>query len=140
MKRLLLPAGLFAVLTVVSGCTAPEARVPLPPLPEENPPPFRYSELLERARYQAAGATEAFYRNRWGELEEFAKGLEQTARFLPKAEAVPARRRENLAILSADLGKESARLREAARGQDSKACNDAMTRVNATVRELRPDD
>jgi hypothetical protein len=137
MKRLLPAAVLLAAM---AGCTAPEQRVPLPPLPEENPPPFRYSELLERARYQAAGATEAYYRNRWGEVEEFAKGLEQTARFLPKAEAVPARRKENLVVLSADLGKESTRLREAARAQDGKACNEAMTRVNATVRELRPED
>src|SRR5947209_8497644 len=135
MKRLLPAAVLFAAL---AGCTAPEQRVPLPPLPEENPPNFRYSELLERARYQAAGATEAYYRNRWGELEEFAKGLEQTARFLPKAEAVPARRKENLAVLSRDLGQEAARLREASRTQDSKVANEAMTRVNTPVRELRP--
>src|ERR1051326_7660318 len=101
MRRLLPPVALLLALV---GCQPPQERVPLPPLPEENPPNFRYSELMDRARYQAAGATEAFYRNHWGELESFAKGLEQTARFMPKAEAVPARRKESLAILSGDLG------------------------------------
>jgi hypothetical protein len=136
MKRLL-PAVAVAALASLAGCQAPQERVPLPPL---NDTTYRYSDLMERARYQAAGATEAFYRNHWGELEEFAKGLEQTARYLPKAEAVPARRKENLAVLSRDLGTEATLLREAAAKQDVNACNQVMTRVNAKVRELRPED
>jgi hypothetical protein len=135
--RRLLPA--VAVLAILAGCQAPQERVPLPPLPEENPPTLRYNDLLERARYQAAGANEAFYRNHWGEVEEFAKGLEQTARFLPKAEAVPARRKETLAVLSKDLGDDAAKLREAAAKQDVKLCNEVMGRVNAKVRDLGPD-
>ena len=87
-------------LVVVVGCQAPPERVPLRPLPEDSLP-LPYSELLTRARVQATGATESYYINRWGDLEDYARGLEQTARFLGKATEVPATHKAKLAVAGA---------------------------------------
>jgi hypothetical protein len=135
MSRILC-AGLIVALA--SGCQMPPERLPLRPLPEDGPP-LAYSELLTRARFQAAGATEAFYVNRWADLEDFARGLEQTARFLPKAVEVPAGHKDKLPGEATDLEKEAARLREAAKAQNVKEVNEVLQRVNLKVRELRLD-
>jgi hypothetical protein len=127
------------VLAVVAGCQAPAERVPLRPLPEDSLP-LPYSELLTRARIQASGATESFYVNRWGDLEDFARGLEQTAHFLGKATEVPATHRAKLAGEAMDLEKDAGQLRDAAKSQDAKRTNEVMQRVNLKVRELRLDN
>jgi hypothetical protein len=136
MKRAL-AVGL--VLCGLAGCALPPERAALPPLPEDSQP-LPYAELLTRARLQSAAATEAFYVDRWTDLEEAAKSLEQTARFLAKAKEVPARHKENLATEAADLGKEAAKLRDAAKTQDVKQVNEIMQRINLQVRELRPEN
>jgi hypothetical protein len=135
MKRILLVGCL--VLTL-SACQLPPERVPLQRLPE-NGPPLPYAELLTRARAQATVATEAFYVNRWTDLEDAAKGLEQTARYLAKAEDVPARQKDTLGVISGDLGKEAVKLREAATAKDVKQANDTLQRIHLKVRELRLD-
>ena len=105
MKRFLLTG---ALLLSLSACQLPPERVPLQRLPE-NGPPLPYAELLTRARAQATVATEAFYVNRWADLEDAAAGLEQTARFLKvseeyrKAPAV-ARQRMYLESMERALG------------------------------------
>jgi hypothetical protein len=130
----------FSLLLVLSGCQLPPERVPLRPLPEEGGVlPVPYAELLTRARYQVSLATEAFYLDRWGELEDAAKGLEQTARFLPKATEVPPKQKDALPVLSADLGKEAAKLRDAARQKQVKESNEALQQLHLKVRELRLD-
>ncbi len=128
----------IALLAVAGGCQLPPEAVPPRPLPE-NSPPLPYAELLTRARSQASGATEAFYVNRWTDLEDYARGLEQTARFLARATEVPAAHRPKLAAESADLAREAGRLREAARAQDVRQANEVMQRINLKVRELRLD-
>ena len=126
------------VLLTVVGCQIPQDRLP-PELPEAvGPRP--YAELLTRARAQAKVATEAFYINKWGDLEDAARGLEQTARYLTKAEEVPSARRQALTTLSDDLGREAGQLRKAAQTKDEKETTAVLTRINFKVRELRPEE
>jgi hypothetical protein len=126
------------VLLFLAGCQLPPERLPLQPLSETSPP-LPYSELLTRARYQATSATEAFYVNRWGDLEDVAKGLAQTARFLKKSIEVPANHKDRLAAEADDVEAEANRLVTAAKAQDVKLANEIMQRVNLKVRELRLD-
>ena len=134
MKRLLLPA--MVLFLLLTGCQLPPERVPLQRLPE-NGPPLPYAELLTRARAQAMAGTEAFYRDKWTEVEDAAKALEQTARFLAKAEEVPAKNKDNLTELSGDLAKEANKLKEAAAAKKIDETNEALKRINAKVRALR---
>lgn len=133
MLRLLLVSGAALALC---GCQLPADRSSLRPLPEEVQP-LPYAELLTRARAQASIATEAFYVNRWNDLEDAAHGLEVTARYLPKAEDVPTANKDSLVVVSGDLGKEAVSLREAAKTQDVKKTNDILQRVHLKIRELR---
>jgi hypothetical protein len=135
MLRLLLVGGVAAALC---GCQLPADRASLRPLPDDVQP-LPYAELLTRARAQASIATEAFYVNRWNDLEEAAHGLEQTARYLPKSEDVPPANKDTLAVVSGDLGKEAVNLRDAAKSQDVKKTNDILQRVHFKIRELRLD-
>src|SRR3954451_4550336 len=126
------------VLLSLAGCQVPQDRLP-PDLPE-TVGPRPYAELLTRARAQAKVATEAFYINKWGDLEDAARGLEQTARYLTRAEEVPSARKQALAKLSDDLGKEAGELRKAAQSKDEKETTAVLTRINFKVRELRPEE
>lgn len=130
-------AGLLVVF--VAGCAVPPDRVPLQPLPETGQA-LPYAELLTRARAQAREANDAYYVNRWGDLEDLAKGLEQTARFLAKAEEVPAKNKATLNEVTSDLAKAATRLKEAAVAKNVKEATEAMRLVNQKVRELRLTD
>src|SRR5262245_44476895 len=105
----------LVTLSAVS-CQLPPDRTPLKTLPDE-PVALPYAELLTRARAQATNATAAFYVNKWDDLEDSARGLEQTARYLPKAQEVPVKHKDTLTSLSAELGKEAAKLRDAAKAK-----------------------
>lgn len=126
-------------LLVFAGCQVPPERLPLMPLPEDGPP-LPYADAVARARAQAMTGTEAFYVNRWGDLEDAARGLEQTARFLVKASDVPVRHRDTLAVQAGDLGKDALQLREAAKAKDLKTANELLQRINLKVRELRAEN
>jgi hypothetical protein len=132
MKRLLL----LGCVVCAGSCQAPPERAPLQRLPE-NGPPLPYAELLTRARAQATLATEAFYVNHWTDMEEAARGLEQTARFLAKSEDVPGNRREHLPSASSDLAKEANKLRDAAVAKSEKDSAEVLQRLHRMVRELR---
>jgi hypothetical protein len=134
MSRIALAAVLFTLI----GCQLPSERPAPPPLLEDSPP-LTYSELLTRARQQASAATDAFYINRWGDLQEDAKGLEQTARFLKRATDVPASHASKLEGEAEELRADASRLLESARNQDVNKTNEAMQRINMKVRELRAD-
>lgn len=145
MNRILLPG---MVLLLLAGCVAPAERVPLQPLPE-NGQVLPYPELLTRARAQASAANEAFYVNRWTDLEDLAKGLEQTARFLAKAQEVPARNKDVLKAVTDDLSKNALKLKAAAAAQNAKDgneaqnvkdANDALQQINLKIRQLRLTD
>ena len=129
---------LGAIVLFLAGCQSPAERLPINRLPDDSPP-LPYAELLTRARMQASAANEAFYVNRWSDLQDAAQGLEQTARFLSKATEVPAPQKEKLPDRSASLGKEAGALRQAAQAQDVTKTNEALQRVNLQVRELRLD-
>jgi hypothetical protein len=144
MKRVLLPG--LAVL--LASCVAPPERVPLQPLPE-NGQVLPYPELLTRARAQASAANEAFYVNRWTDLEDLAKGLEQTARFLAKAQEVPAKNKDILKEVTDDIAKSALKLKAAAAAQNTKSgteaqnvkdANDSLQQINLKVRQLRLTD
>jgi hypothetical protein len=137
MKRTLL-TGWF-VLIFLSGCTVgPAEREPLRLLPEDRPP-LPYADLLTRARLQSTTATEAFYVDKWNDVDDAAKGLEQTARFLAKAQDVPPKQKDSLPKASDDLAKEAKQLSEAAKVKDAKKVNESLTRIQLMVRELRLD-
>jgi hypothetical protein len=72
---------LFGLLLLVPGCVAPE-RLPPRLLPEDTKP-MTNGELVGRARLLAAAGNEAFFINRWDDLEDSARGLEQTAASWP---------------------------------------------------------
>jgi len=133
MQRLVLIGSLSLALV---SCQAPAERAPLPALPEKVTA-LPYAELLTRARTQASLANDAFYVDKWPELEEAAKGLEQTSRFLAKADDVPTKHKDTLTESARALGQEAARLREAAAAKDVKRATASMTAINHKVRDLR---
>jgi hypothetical protein len=135
MRRLFF-LGWFLVAT--AGCVVPPERLPLRPLPEDNPP-LTYADVVSRARSLASAANEAFYVNNWIDLEDSARGLDQMARFLAKATEVPARHKDTLAVEAGDLGKEAAKLLEGIKAKDVKLVNETLQRLNLKVRELRVD-
>ena len=128
-----------SLLLMLAACQAPEERAALRALPDDTGP-LPYAELLTRARYQATLATEAFYVDKWVEVEDAARGLDQTAHFLPKAQDVPAKQKDSLPVVSGDLSKEANRLLAAARTKDVKEANDALQHVHLVVHELRLDN
>src|SRR5690348_3887718 len=107
-------------LLALAGCALPPERVVLTPLPAEVTA-LPYAQLLTRARQQAAIATEAWYVDRWPDLEDAAKGLEQTGAYLAKAEDVPPKQKTGLAATSAALKKDAAVLRQAVAAKNGKA-------------------
>jgi predicted translin family RNA/ssDNA-binding protein len=95
--------------------------------------------LLTRARAQVNAAIDASYVNNWSELDDVARGLEQTAKFLPKATELPAKQKDTIVVIAGDLGKEAAELREAAKAKDVDKTDDTLKRLHQTVRKLRID-
>ena len=135
MTRLLLCGTLLLAL----GCAIPAERVPLRPLPE-NGQVLPYAELLTRIRAQASAANEAFYLDHWNDLEDMAKGIEQTSRFLSKAEEVPEKNRKILAEVTDALSKSAQKLQEAAAKHSVKDATNALQQINSKVRDLRLTD
>lgn len=132
MRRTLLGMLLLGVWA----CQMPPERANLPPLPPKVTA-LPYAELLTRARAQASLANDAFYVDHWNELEDIAKGLEQTAQYLAKADDVPAKHKDTLPVAASDLGKNATDLREAAVGKDVKKATEVLQKINLGVRELR---
>jgi hypothetical protein len=132
MKRTLC----LILVCLAAGCVTPGERTPLKLLPEDSAP-LPYAELLTRARAQVNGAIDASYVNNWSELEDVARGLEQTAKFLPKATEVPAKQKDTLPVIAGDLGKDAGSLRDAAKAKDVEKTDDSLKRLHQTVRRLR---
>lgn len=135
MNRILLSA----MVLVMLGCAVPAERVPLQPLPDDVQP-LPYPELLTRVRAQANAANDAYYLDRWRDLEDIAKNIEQTARYLAKAKEVPAKNREILAEVSGDLAKSALKLKGAAAAKNVKDTSDALQQIAVKVRQLRLTD
>jgi hypothetical protein len=126
------------LLVALAGCQLTDDRAALRPLPEDAPP-RPYAELLTRARQQASLATNAFYVNNWADLEDAAKGLEQTARHLGKATDVPENLKDTLPAMAGKLGQEAGKLKESAsaKEKDVKLITDQLTSINTRIREMR---
>jgi hypothetical protein len=122
----------------LTACATPVERLPLKPLPEEDQA-LPFAELLTRARLQAGRATEAFYSDKWTDIEEAARGLERTAKFLGLASEVPEKLKNKLPVLASDLGKDAAEMGKAAKAQDATKTNEVQQRLNLKVRELGKD-
>jgi hypothetical protein len=135
MRRTLL----VGTLLLLAGCQLPPERVPLTRLPE-NSPPLPYAELLTRARGQALYATEAAQLNHWPDLEDAARALEQTSRFIEKAGDVPANRKDLLPRVSSQMAQESRKLIEAAKAKQEKETDKSLETIHRLVRELRLQD
>jgi hypothetical protein len=131
--------GIGLLLLAAAGCQLPPERASVRLLPEDTPP-LPYAELLTRARQQITASTEAFQLNRWEDLEEAARGLEQTGRFFLKAIDVPAKYKDNLPVKAGDLGKEATLLVGAGKAKDVKQANEILQRISLKVRELRLED
>jgi hypothetical protein len=126
------------LLCLTSGCLGPGERTPLQLLPDDTPP-LTYAELLTRARAQAKFAFDASLTDNWAEVEDAARALEQTAKFLPKATEVPVKQKDTLPVLAGDLGKEAVNLREAAKGKSLEKTKASLTSLQEAVRKLRLD-
>jgi hypothetical protein len=135
-QEVLMNRAFFAswLLLAVAGCQLPPERA-APPLLPENAPPQTYTDLIRRARRQADAADEVFFMNKWSELEEAAKGLEQTARFLNEATDVPAKHKDTLKVEAEDLGKDAVKLREAAKAQQVEEAKETLRRIILKVRD-----
>lgn len=126
-------------LALGAGCRFAAEHEPLRPLPEAGAL-FTYQEMVTRARAQAGAALEAFYQDAWSDMEDTAKGLQQTARILPRTIEQPAHVKDALAQISSDLGLEAAKLGDAARAKSIPATTEAMQRITVAIRALRPKD
>jgi hypothetical protein len=128
-----------SILWGVFGCQLPpEMSRSVPPLPSEAGA-IGYRDVVQRARWQATMATEAFYVDRWSEVEAAAQGLEETARYLTRAREIPMSQESTLAVRSEKLAKEAQALRLAVQSRDEHKTTEVMQRINLLVRELRPE-
>jgi hypothetical protein len=137
MRKLLVLGGLCLTL---ASCQVAEPRSALPPPLPDKVTAVPYSQLLTRARSQASRATEALYTDNFADVEEAARGLEQTAQYLVKAEDVPAKHKDTLAMMSTDLGKLAKELRESASAKSADKTNGVLAKINAKVRSMRLSD
>ena len=126
---------LILALALLSGCRAVE-RASLAPLPDDAAP-MPFSDVVSRARLQAMSANEAFYLDNWVALDEAARGLEQTAKFLKRAVNVPPARVADLESRADNLAREAAQLRAMAQKHDVDQVNAILQRIHYQVRDLR---
>ena len=129
---------LGTLLLTLAGCQSGPDK-PLTPLPDKVTA-LPYGRLLERSRLQATQAIEASYIQNWTGLIEVATGLEETARFLAKAEDVPAKHKDTLATISNDLGKLAVSLKQAAEAKNVKKTDAILASIHVKVREMSPGD
>jgi hypothetical protein len=128
----------LALLLLAVGCQLPSELIPVQPIPD-NGKVLDYAAVVQRARLQATAATEAFYVDRWNDLEDTARALEQTGLLLTKAAQVPEKHKAQLGANAMELVKEAAQLREAAKAKDVKRSNESLQRIHLKVREMRPE-
>jgi hypothetical protein len=129
---------LTLLLFSLSACQLPpESATQLLPEDKQQPQKLPFTTLLTRLRRQATAANEAFYRDEWADLEEAAKAMEQSSRFLREALEVPVRHRDVLPNYADDLAREAMQLNDAAKKKDVKKANETLQRLHLKVRELR---
>jgi hypothetical protein len=128
--------GIFVVLLL--GCQTGPDGLRMQPLPPGGQP-LSYSDAIHRARAFATSATEAFYVDKWGDVEIAAIGLEETARILPKSPDIPMSLQGTLASQSTALLTDVQSLRESAKKKDEDKTNELLQRIHFRVRKMRPE-
>jgi hypothetical protein len=121
----------------LAGCQVPAERLPLMPVAEDGQPQ-KYADVLARARAQAAAANEAFYADKWVDLEEAAKALEETVKLLRGASDPPAKIKDKLDVDADDLSKEVKRLKEAAQTKNDKQATRSIQQIQLKVHDMQP--
>jgi outer membrane murein-binding lipoprotein Lpp len=129
-------AAIIFGLLLLSGCQALQEHNRLQPLPTDGPA-LPYREVVQKSRNLATAATEAFYVDKWSEVELAAVALEQTALYLPRSYEIPEARKTSLDSSVKTLVKEAQALREAAKAKDETKTNETLQRIHLRVRELR---
>jgi hypothetical protein len=136
MKRYL-SASVATFFLFVLGCqSVSDKTASIQPLPDNAPPP-PYQDLLSRARNQSSLATESFFINNWAELEDAAKGLEQTSRLMSKSTEIPENKKELITAVSSDLNREAIKLKEACKTKNEAEVNSQLQKITLKIRELR---
>ena len=129
------PFLLLALLAL--GCQSVSEKAASIQLLAENTRVPPYQDLLSRARNQSSVATESFFINNWAELEDAAKGLEQTSRLMSKSADMPEDKKESILAVSSDLNREAAKLKEACRTKNEAEVNTQLQKITLKIRELR---
>lgn len=136
MKNTLFVSFLFLGLFTLGCQSVSEKAASIQPLAENIPVP-PYQDLLSRVRNQSAVATESFFINNWAELEDAAKGLEQTSRLMSKSSDLPESKKESIMAVSSDLNREATKLKEACKSKNELEVNTQLQKITLKIRELR---
>ena len=136
MKNTLFASFLLSSLFALGCQSVSEKASSIQPLAENTPVP-PYQDLLSRARNQSSVATESFFINNWAELEDAAKGLEQTSRLMSKSADMPENKKESILAVSSDLNREAIKLKDACRTKNETEVNSLLQKITLKIRELR---
>lgn len=128
--------GLLTLLLCLVGCRLPNQEA-LQPLPDDGKS-FLFADLVARMRGQSGAALDAYYVDGWAELELAAQRLEETSRFLPRAQKIPGHLASKVEAESDALRQDALKLGEAAKTKNAVAVNDAIQRIGVRIRQLRP--
>src|SRR6266542_248910 len=144
MKRRLMMA---FVLAAALGCQLPpDQQDTYRPL-REHGPRLNFDDLVSRARRQADLALAASYNDNWGDLQDLAIALRQTAELLPStADAPDLKKDQETRKTIGELSRDATRLTTAAKevnrltGMDKekkiKEMNNLLIGINKAVRTL----
>lgn len=128
---------LFALVFVVGvvACKLPEEKT-TPALPALEGQ-LQFKDLIQRAEAEVTVAIEAFFVDQYNEVELAGQGLKATARFLPRAQDVPASIQPLLALEAEKIGEEAQLVSDAARNKDAKALTPLLGRLHLRIRSLK---
>lgn len=129
----------FAILTCLAvGCATTGDRVaPTVVVVPEDGSGTNYDELLPKLRTLSWQATEAFYRDRWDELEQSAVAIDKAVKALRQTKNVPARVAPDLAARCDELSAECRELKSAVAAKSPEKTSDHLQKIHLLVRELR---
>lgn len=125
----------LSLLGLSLGCTTTD-RITTVAIPEDGTA-VDYAEFLPRLRTLAWRATEAYYRDRWDELDEAVVTLERAVKVLAQAKNVPARVQPELSTRCQNLIAECSRVHDAATTRSESAASDHLQKIHVLIRELR---
>jgi len=121
----------FGCLFLLGCANGPEPRPNL--LQPLNGRTDRVGDILDRARYQATSATEAFYLDDWNRLDSLSLSLQDTAKLLA-ALPLPIERQKDYAAAGQRLTELSTQLRVAAREKNVADTSNLLAKVGLEVR------